>query len=102
MYAFDVRALADSLGRLTTDNAQGEEYLTDVLGLQVAAGLPVAAVVAGDADEILGINDRAQLAAARALLRDRVNLGVDARRASRSSTRPPRGSTPTCCSRPTA
>lgn len=75
VYAFDVPALTDSLGRLTTDNAQGEEYLTDVLGLQVAAGLPVAAVVAGDADEILGINDRAQLAAARALLRDRVNLG---------------------------
>ncbi|MFN8167574.1 MAG: bifunctional UDP-N-acetylglucosamine diphosphorylase/glucosamine-1-phosphate N-acetyltransferase GlmU [Candidatus Nanopelagicales bacterium] len=75
VYAFDVAALVDSLGRLTTDNAQGEEYLTDVVGLQVAAGLPVAAVVAGDAVEILGINDRVQLAAARALLRDRVNLG---------------------------
>ncbi len=75
VYAFDVAELRDALGRLTTDNAQGEEYLTDVLGLHVAAGLPVAAVAADDADEILGVNDRVQLAEARALLRDRVNVG---------------------------
>jgi bifunctional UDP-N-acetylglucosamine pyrophosphorylase/glucosamine-1-phosphate N-acetyltransferase len=73
VYAFDVAALRDALGRLTTDNAQGEEYLTDVVGLHVAAGLLVAAVAAVDADEILGVNDRVQLAQARALLRDRVN-----------------------------
>jgi bifunctional UDP-N-acetylglucosamine pyrophosphorylase / glucosamine-1-phosphate N-acetyltransferase len=73
VYAFDAAALRDALGRLTTDNAQGEEYLTDVLGLHVAAGLVVAAVVAADADEILGVNDRVQLATAGALIRDRVN-----------------------------
>jgi bifunctional UDP-N-acetylglucosamine pyrophosphorylase/glucosamine-1-phosphate N-acetyltransferase len=73
VYAFDVAALRDALGRITTDNAQGEEYLTDVLGLHVAQGLAVAAVVATDPDEILGVNDRAQLAQARALLRDRIN-----------------------------
>ncbi|MBI1379402.1 MAG: bifunctional UDP-N-acetylglucosamine diphosphorylase/glucosamine-1-phosphate N-acetyltransferase GlmU [Frankiales bacterium] len=73
VYAFDVEALQDALGRITTDNAQGEEYLTDVLGLHVADGRAVAAVVAADPDEILGVNDRAQLAAARALLRDRIN-----------------------------
>jgi len=73
VYAFDVAALRDALGRLTTDNAQGEEYLTDVLGLHVAAGLPVAAVVAADEREILGVNDPVQLAEARALLRDRIN-----------------------------
>jgi bifunctional UDP-N-acetylglucosamine pyrophosphorylase/glucosamine-1-phosphate N-acetyltransferase len=73
VYAFDVAALRDALGRLTTDNAQGEEYLTDVLGLHVRAGLAVAAVAAGDAREILGVNDRTQLAQARALLRDRIN-----------------------------
>jgi len=73
VYVFDVAALRSALGQLTTDNAQGEEYLTDVLGLHVAAGLAVAAVAAPDADEILGVNDRAQLAEARALLRDRVN-----------------------------
>ena len=73
VYVFDARALADSLGRLTTDNVQGEEYLTDVVGLHVAAGLRVAAVVAADASETLGVNDRVQLAEARALLRDRTN-----------------------------
>ena len=73
VYAFDLAALRDALGRLTTDNAQGEEYLTDVLGLHVVAGLPVAAVVAADEHEILGVNDRVQLAEARALLRDRIN-----------------------------
>jgi bifunctional UDP-N-acetylglucosamine pyrophosphorylase/glucosamine-1-phosphate N-acetyltransferase len=73
VYAFDVDALRDALGRLTTDNAQGEEYLTDVVGLHVAAGLAVAAVATPDEDEILGVNDRVQLARARALLRDRVN-----------------------------
>jgi len=73
VYAFDPAALRDALGRLSTDNAQGEEYLTDVLGLHVAAGLPVAAVATQDAEEILGVNDRVQLAHARAVLRDRVN-----------------------------
>jgi bifunctional UDP-N-acetylglucosamine pyrophosphorylase/glucosamine-1-phosphate N-acetyltransferase len=73
VYAFDAIALADSLDRLTTDNVQGEEYLTDVVGLHVAAGLPVAAVVAADPSETLGVNDRVQLAEARALMRDRTN-----------------------------
>ncbi len=73
VYAFDLAALRESLGRLTTDNAQGEEYLTDVIGLQVQAGQPVSAVAAVDAEEILGVNDRVQLAEARSLLRDRIN-----------------------------
>ena len=72
VYCFDVAELRDALGKLTTDNAQGEEYLTDVIGLHVSEGLPVAAVAAADPDEILGVNDRVQLALARALLRDRV------------------------------
>jgi bifunctional UDP-N-acetylglucosamine pyrophosphorylase/glucosamine-1-phosphate N-acetyltransferase len=72
VYAFEESALRQALAALTTDNAQGEEYLTDVLGLHVAAGRPVAAVAAPDANEILGVNDRVQLAEARALLRDRV------------------------------
>jgi bifunctional UDP-N-acetylglucosamine pyrophosphorylase/glucosamine-1-phosphate N-acetyltransferase len=75
VFAFDLAALRDALGRLTTDNSQGEEYLTDVLGLHVAAGLPVAAVVAPSEHEILGVNDRVQLAEAGALLRERINIG---------------------------
>jgi bifunctional UDP-N-acetylglucosamine pyrophosphorylase/glucosamine-1-phosphate N-acetyltransferase len=75
VYAFESPALASGLARLTTDNAQGEEYLTDVLGHLVADGEVVVAHVAADPDEILGVNDRVQLAQAGALLRDRINLG---------------------------
>src|SRR2546423_2089237 len=72
-YAFDAALLRHALGKLSTDNDQGEEYLTDVLGLLVAAGHPVGTHHAADPDEALGANDRAQLAQLRALLRYRVN-----------------------------
>lgn len=71
LYVFDAAALRRGLAVLTSDNAQGEEYLTDVIGWLVEEGLPVAAFVAEDADEIHGINDRVQLAAAGAVLRQR-------------------------------
>lgn len=73
MYAFDPARLAPALGRLTTANDQGEEYLTDVVGLLRADGDPVAGLVVEDSHEILGVNDRVQLAAAAALMRDRIN-----------------------------
>jgi bifunctional UDP-N-acetylglucosamine pyrophosphorylase/glucosamine-1-phosphate N-acetyltransferase len=73
-YAFDATLLRAALGQLHTDNDQGEEYLTDVLGGLVAAGHPVLTHLAEDPDEALGANDRAQLAQLGALLRDRVNL----------------------------
>jgi bifunctional UDP-N-acetylglucosamine pyrophosphorylase/glucosamine-1-phosphate N-acetyltransferase len=72
-YAFDAAALREMLSKLSSDNDQGEEYLTDVIGMLVAAGSPVVAHRAPDATETLGCNDRAELAALRALLRDRVN-----------------------------
>jgi bifunctional UDP-N-acetylglucosamine pyrophosphorylase/glucosamine-1-phosphate N-acetyltransferase len=72
-YAFEVGALRDCLARLSTHNDQGEEYLTDVIGLLVAAGRPVRAYRTGDPEEALGCNDRAELATLRARLRDRVN-----------------------------
>jgi len=72
-YAFDAALLRDALAKLSTNNDQGEEYLTDVVGLLVAAGQHVATYHTGDPDETLGANDRAQLAQLRALLRDRVN-----------------------------
>ena len=55
--------LNDLLGRVRSDNAQGEVYVTDVVGLAVAQGVDVTAV-AGGQREALGINDRQQLAAA--------------------------------------
>lgn len=73
MYAFEAESLAASLDRLTTDNAQGEEYLTDVISLLRGDGRTVAASVCADPTEILGVNDRVQLAEAAALMRDRIN-----------------------------
>ncbi|GAA4458255.1 bifunctional UDP-N-acetylglucosamine diphosphorylase/glucosamine-1-phosphate N-acetyltransferase GlmU [Phytohabitans houttuyneae] len=73
IYAFDGAALRAALGKLSTDNDQGEEYLTDVFGLLSTDGRAVAVHVAPDATETLGCNDRAELAGLRALLRDRVN-----------------------------
>ena len=55
--------LRDSLAHVTTDNAQGEKYLTDVLGLARAAGGRVAAVVTEDRWQVEGANDRVQLSA---------------------------------------
>jgi bifunctional UDP-N-acetylglucosamine pyrophosphorylase/glucosamine-1-phosphate N-acetyltransferase len=73
IYAFDAAMLREALGKLSTDNDQGEEYLTDVFGLLASLGHAVGVHVAADADETLGCNDRAELASLRALLRDRVN-----------------------------
>ena len=73
MYAFAADRLLTSLGRITTDNAQGEEYLTDVIGLLRADGDVVSASLCADADEILGVNDRVQLSQAAAIMRDRIN-----------------------------
>lgn len=73
IYAFEAAALTAALGRLTTHNDQGEEYLTDVFGILAADGAKVSVHVAPDAVETLGCNDRAELAALRAILRDRTN-----------------------------
>jgi len=73
IYAFDAVLLREALGKLSSDNDQGEEYLTDVFGLLAAVGHPVGVHVAADPLETLGCNDRAELAGLRALLRDRVN-----------------------------
>lgn len=72
VFAFDGRLLADALGRVRTNNSQGEEYLTDVLGILREAGHRVGASVSADHHEIAGINNRVQLAEARRILNDRL------------------------------
>ncbi|WP_042412645.1 bifunctional UDP-N-acetylglucosamine diphosphorylase/glucosamine-1-phosphate N-acetyltransferase GlmU [Streptacidiphilus anmyonensis] len=72
VFAFDGKLLAQGLAEVRTDNSQGEEYLTDVLGILREAGHRVGAVVAGDYRDILGINDRVQLAEARRIMNDRL------------------------------
>ncbi|MFD5265587.1 bifunctional UDP-N-acetylglucosamine diphosphorylase/glucosamine-1-phosphate N-acetyltransferase GlmU [Streptomyces sp. NPDC058335] len=72
VFAFDGQLLAEALKQVRTDNSQGEEYLTDVLGILREAGHRVGASVAGDHREIAGINNRVQLAEARRILNDRL------------------------------
>ncbi len=73
MYCFRRSVLAPSLRRLSPANAQGEYYLTDVVGVLYEAGHRVGSVVVEDTMEVAGVNDRAQLAVAEAELRDRIN-----------------------------
>ncbi|MDA0631995.1 bifunctional UDP-N-acetylglucosamine diphosphorylase/glucosamine-1-phosphate N-acetyltransferase GlmU [Nonomuraea sp. MCN248] len=72
IYAFDGDLLADAVKRVSTDNAQGEEYLTDVLSILRADGHRVGAHVAADHNEVEGVNDRVQLAFARQVLNRRL------------------------------
>jgi bifunctional UDP-N-acetylglucosamine pyrophosphorylase/glucosamine-1-phosphate N-acetyltransferase len=60
----------DSLG---SDNAQGEFYLTDLVSLAVGQGLTCLGLSTHDPDEIMGVNDRIQLAEASRILRSRIN-----------------------------
>jgi bifunctional UDP-N-acetylglucosamine pyrophosphorylase/glucosamine-1-phosphate N-acetyltransferase len=71
-YAFDAEALFRVLPRVAPTNAQGEFYLTDVVRLLVEEGGRVAARVAEDPTEALGVNRRAELAQAAAVLLERV------------------------------
>jgi bifunctional UDP-N-acetylglucosamine pyrophosphorylase/glucosamine-1-phosphate N-acetyltransferase len=73
VYCFRHSVLAPTLRRLSPDNAQGEYYLTDAIGVLHAAGYPLISMVVADPREVAGVNDRAQLAAAEAELRVRIN-----------------------------
>jgi bifunctional UDP-N-acetylglucosamine pyrophosphorylase / glucosamine-1-phosphate N-acetyltransferase len=73
IYCFRRNLLAPALRRVEPDNAQGEYYLTDVIGVLSGTGHQVEAVVADDGDETQGVNDRVQLAAAESELRRRTN-----------------------------
>ena len=65
IYAFDEASLRDAVAHLRDDNAQSEYYLTDAVDYFVKSGRPVRPVVASDHTQVLGINDRVELAAAR-------------------------------------
>jgi bifunctional UDP-N-acetylglucosamine pyrophosphorylase / glucosamine-1-phosphate N-acetyltransferase len=73
IYVFDAQRLWPALARLQPDNAQGELYLTDTVRDLAAAGERVAVHRAEDPAECEGVNTRAELAAAAAVLRDRIN-----------------------------
>ena len=68
VFCFKTECLIEALGNLTTDNQQGEYYLTDTVAYLVGAGHPVEAVATLDPDEVVGINTVAELTVAESLL----------------------------------
>jgi bifunctional UDP-N-acetylglucosamine pyrophosphorylase/glucosamine-1-phosphate N-acetyltransferase len=73
IYVFRAAQLWPALEQLRPVNAQGELYLTDAVRILVEGGASVGAHLAGDPAETEGVNTRVELAAAAAVLRDRVN-----------------------------
>ena len=71
-YCFDGRRLFAVLRVIAPDNAQGEYYLPDAVHVLARDGGRVQAVTAADADEILGVNTRVELARAEAIFRRRI------------------------------
>ena len=73
IYCFDIEELLSALEEIKPNNAQGEYYITDVIGIMNKKGLKTGAVVVEDNTEILGINDRIQLEMLTKVLQMRVN-----------------------------
>ncbi len=71
LMAIDGGAALDLLDRIGCDNAQGEFYLTDVVEAAVGRGGACSVLVTGEA-EVMGVNDRVQLAAAEAAMQRRL------------------------------
>lgn len=72
MYCFDAEYLLESLKNLKNDNAQGEYYITDVIGILESKGAKVGAIPV-PFEETMGVNSRIQLAEAEKVLRKRIN-----------------------------
>lgn len=72
IYAFDARVLREALLEVTTDNAQGEKYITDVLAIARSKGYRTSALAIEDRWEVEGANDRVQLAQLGRKLNDRI------------------------------
>ncbi len=72
-YVFDNARLFEALKNINTNNAQGEYYITDVIGIFRENGEKVGAYTLKDFDESLGVNDRVALATAESVMRRRIN-----------------------------
>ncbi|WP_408955113.1 bifunctional UDP-N-acetylglucosamine diphosphorylase/glucosamine-1-phosphate N-acetyltransferase GlmU [Natroniella sp. ANB-PHB2] len=70
--AFDSQLLVENLTELEADNAQGEYYLTDLVGILVEKGERVSALLTANHQETIGVNSRRHLAKAEKTLRKRI------------------------------
>jgi bifunctional UDP-N-acetylglucosamine pyrophosphorylase/glucosamine-1-phosphate N-acetyltransferase len=73
IYAFDLPPLFDALRGIASQNAQGEFYLTDLVGIYRRRKLPVETLLVDDPEEIRGINSRTELAEVGTLVRQKKN-----------------------------
>ncbi len=73
IFCFCGGRLTSNIDKIGTNNAQGEYYLTDMVGIYVEMGEPVSAVCATDFTEMLGVNSRFQLATANKIMQLRIN-----------------------------
>lgn len=73
IYIFNGAHLKASLEKLDTNNAQGEAYVTDVVGILASQGEKLGTFTLNDNDEVYGINSKDQLSHAQELMRARVN-----------------------------
>jgi bifunctional UDP-N-acetylglucosamine pyrophosphorylase/glucosamine-1-phosphate N-acetyltransferase len=71
MYVFSSEELEETIDLLSDDNEQGEYYLTDLIEIMISKGYRVGTYKAGDSDEVLGVNDPAQLRQVSAVLKKR-------------------------------
>lgn len=71
LMAASAKRMREWLAQLRNDNAQGEYYLTDVVVLAAKAGLKVNVIPADSEDEVLGVNDKVQLAEVESIYRKR-------------------------------
>ena len=74
MYVFEASCLKYALSKLTNNNAQKEYYLTDTLEILLSEKYKVDAVPSEYAEDILGVNSRAQLAEVTEIMKQRINL----------------------------
>ncbi|MBI5656134.1 MAG: bifunctional UDP-N-acetylglucosamine diphosphorylase/glucosamine-1-phosphate N-acetyltransferase GlmU [Geobacter sp.] len=76
IYCVEAGFLFDAVASLSNDNAQGEYYLTDIVTQAAERGLLAIAFSIDDPNEVMGVNDRVQLAAAGTVIRRRINEGL--------------------------
>ena len=76
IYCMEASFLFANIDSVSSDNAQQEFYLTDLVSMAVKQGLTCLGSCTDDAEEIMGVNDRAQLAEAARILRRRINRNL--------------------------
>ena len=73
VYIFELADLVSAISRLTSQNSQKEEYLTDVISILKKDGKKVSALLTEDFTEVLGVNDRSQLSVCTYVMHSRIN-----------------------------